>query len=300
MGAAEWTADREISVTQAAGLIAVQFPQLAGLPVHPLAAGWDNSVFAVGNVWAFRFPRREIALSGVRRELELLPRLAPLLPLPVPVPEFVGEPAEGFPWPFAGSRLLHGMELAELAEHRREEAGRQLGRFLRALHRPEVADKLGADLPVDPMRRADPTARIARTQPHIDALAHVWQPDGAVHELYADACALGPSTVRPALVHGDLHLRHLFVDARGHATGVIDWGDVCLADPCVDLILAYGGFVGGSRSAFFDAYGPVSRDQELRARVLSLSVCAALAASAEVGSRLQQDALAGLRRSVAP
>ncbi|MCA1722505.1 MAG: phosphotransferase [Actinobacteria bacterium] len=241
----DWAPEHEIRTEQAARLIATQFPALAALPVVPLATGWDNSVFTVGDAWAFRFPRRETALPGIRREISLLPLLARRLPLPVPVPELLGVPAESFPWPFTGNRFVH-----------------------------------------------------ARTQPHVEAIAHLWQPDEAVRALYEEACGLPPWSGEPVLVHGDLHLRHLLVAPDGAATGVIDWGDVCLADASVDLMLVYGGFTGTARDAFFDAYGPVTRAQELRARVLSVGVCAALAVSAPEASALQHEALRGLVRSV--
>lgn len=51
-----------------------------------------------------------------------------------------------------------------------------------------------------------------------------------------------------AVCHGDLHVRHLLVDRDGSATGVIDWGDLCLADPAVDLSIAYFGFAGKPRT----------------------------------------------------
>ena len=290
----EWAPEHEVTQELAARLVGAQFPDLADLPVVPLGTGWDNAVFAVGDTWAFRFPQRAAALPALQRELAVLPLLGPLLPLPVPVPELVGEPAEDYPWPFTGHRLVPGDELAHLPEDERTDAAAALGAFLRVLH----GLRLDVDLPVDPLRRADPAARIARTQHHVEAIAHLWQPDAEVDELYAQACALPPSTAQPVLVHGDLHLRHLFVSADGAATGVIDWGDTCRADPAVDLMLAYGGFVGPARAAFLDAYGPVSLDQELRARVLSVGVCAALAASAADGSLLQREALRGLARSV--
>src|SRR3954469_17870597 len=42
----------------------------------------------------FRFPRRALALPAFRRELTVLPRLAPLMPLPVPVPELIAADEE--------------------------------------------------------------------------------------------------------------------------------------------------------------------------------------------------------------
>jgi aminoglycoside phosphotransferase (APT) family kinase protein len=290
----EWSGEHELTPDRARRLVERQFPDLAGLPVRLLATGWDNSVFTVGDEWAFRFPRRAAALPGVQREVALLPRLAPLLPLAVPVPELLGVPDDGFPWPFTGSRLLAGDELAHLPDGQRSKAAAALGGFLRVLH----GLPLGQDLPVDPLRRTDPAARIARTQHHVDALAHLWQPDERVHALYAEACALPPWSAEPVLVHGDLHLRHLLVSPEGAATGVIDWGDACRADPSVDLLLAYAGFVGPPRQAFFDAYGQVSREQELRARVLAVGVCAALASTPALGQAVHREALRGLERAV--
>jgi aminoglycoside phosphotransferase (APT) family kinase protein len=43
-------------------------------------------------------------------------------------------------------------------------------------------------------------------------------------------------------------VRHLLLNQQGNAVGAIDRGDVCLADPAVDLALAYTAFVGSCRS----------------------------------------------------
>ena len=72
-------------------------------PIRPFAEGWDYTIWLVDEDWAFRFPRREIAVPGVRIEIAVLPRIAPRLPLPVPAAELVGEPTDEFPWPFFGS-----------------------------------------------------------------------------------------------------------------------------------------------------------------------------------------------------
>lgn len=323
----EWTPEQEVDAGRAAELIAAQFPALRGLPVVPFATGWDNTVHLVGGEWVFRFPHRAVALPLLARETAVLPRLAGRLPLPVPDPELVGEPSARFLWPFWGARLVPGRELAEagLPEDRRTPAAAAVGSFLRALHDPALtasvvsglthhpaalagvpglsADPAAAVLPVDPMGRADPGRRSPLTRQRLGRLAErgVWQPDPAVFRLLDDAEPLGPSTTPPVLVHGDLHQRHLLLDDAGRASGVIDWGDVCLADPAVDLSLAYGGFSGPARAALLDAYGPVPPDRAVRARVLALSLSAALAEYAHDEGRapLLRESLAGLSRAVA-
>lgn len=311
-----WVAEHMVDTDAAADLIGSQFPHLAGAPVRLLAEGWDNTVHVVGGAardsdapWAFRFPRRAVAVPGVEREIALLPRLAPALPMLVPVPELVGTPTAGYPWPFFGARLLPGTELAEagLADVRRAELGAVLGRFLRALHDPLLAQTLGPGLPIDPMRRSLPShrapmarERLARLRSRGDRLTTVMA-DGRIDALLDSSLGLPPSAAEPVLVHGDLHLRHVLVDETGVGAGVIDWGDVCLADATVDLSIAYTAFEGASRAALFDAYGwPVEEEREARARVLAVSLCAVLADYADEDHRpaLLAESLAGLRRAV--
>jgi aminoglycoside phosphotransferase (APT) family kinase protein len=115
--------------------------------------------------------------------------------------------------------------------------------------------------------------------------------------------ALGLPAVgeRPVLVHGDLHVRHLLADpVTGEPSGVIDWGDVCLADPAVDLSLTWSLLDDPGRDAFYAAYGPVPADRRLRARILALFLNAVLALYAhDVGNRaLLAEALAGLDRTL--
>jgi len=81
---------------------------------------------------------------------------------------------------------------------------------------------------------------------------------------------------------------------------VIDWGDVCLADPAVDLSLGFAAFAGPARAAFLLAYGPVDADREMRARALAVRLSGLLAryAAAENRPALLAESLASLNRAV--
>jgi aminoglycoside phosphotransferase (APT) family kinase protein len=305
-----WDAEHALDATAARALLAGQFPDLALDSVQPLGVGFDNTVYLVDDTWVFRFPRREVAVPLMDRELAVLPGLAPRVPLPVPVPELVGHPADGYPWPFWGARLVPGVELAEarLADDMREALAGQVGTFLRVLHDPAVAQDLGGSLPHDPMRRGTPSTRGPMAREALDRLAArgTWDAttdlDRQIDEVIAAADPLPAPTGDPVLVHGDLHLRHLMVGADGRATGVIDWGDCCLADPALDLSLAYGAFSGPARAALLTAYGlPVDEERELRARLLAVMLCAALADYADLEGHpaLLVESLAGLARAVA-
>ncbi len=298
-----WTAEVVVDEALARRLIAGQFPSVELASLRPFGAGWDNTVWLVDERWIFRFPRREIAIPGIERQLALLPSLAEQVAVPVSAPVFVGRPAGGFPWPFSGSELVPGGELcdADLDEPARIALARSLGAFLRELHAARVE---GAEsLPVDFNGRADMTVRVPRTVEQlaeVEALG-VWRRPRGLDRLLDRAAALPPSS-RRALVHGDLHMRHVLVDDVGALAGVIDWDDICLGDPCIDLSLLASYLPPAARSAFVAEYGPVSDDQLVRARVLALSLCAALAAYGhEEGlPNVAREAVAGLERAAAP
>ena len=302
----EWSAELAVDSALATALIAEQMPGLAGAPLRPLATGWDNTVFEVAGQWAFRFPRRAVAVPGLEREIELLGPLAARLELPIPVPAWVGHPSPslGYPWPFFGAPLLAGREVADAdpTDAERGSAARPLARFLRALHGPNLLAALGTRLPVDPVRRADMSFRVPRTRERLAELAAqaLWEPPGSVRELL-DAAERLPGLPATAVVHGDLHIRHLLLGAGGRIAGVIDWGDLALADPSVDLVLYWSFLPPGAREAFAEEYGTPTGSMLLRSRVLSLFLCATLAiyAAHEGHAALLGESVAGLERTVA-
>jgi aminoglycoside phosphotransferase (APT) family kinase protein len=294
-----WTAELVVDEELARGLLA-QFPDLEVESLRPFAEGWDYTILLVNERWTFRFPRREIAVPGVRREIAVLPELAPLLPIPVPVPVFVGQPSADFPWPFFGSELLPGRELgeAELDDAARVEIGRSLASFLRRLHDAEVAYQL----PRDANRRADMSVRVPRTRGQLDELAAVglWRHPDSVDRLLEAAERLPPSGAL-AVVHGDLHFRQVLVGEDASATGVIDWVDVCRSDPAIDLSMLWSYLPREGREAFLAEYGAVTDEQLLRARVIALALSAALAHYGHgKGFRaIEREALFGLDRTAA-
>jgi aminoglycoside phosphotransferase (APT) family kinase protein len=295
-----WSAEAVVDEELARRLIGSQFPEIGLASLRLLGAGWDNTVWLVDERWVFRFPRRQIAIAGIERQLSLLPRLAPFMPVPVGAPRFVGRPGEEFPWPFSGSERIPGRELVEagLDDAARVALARPLATLLRVLHAARVEGM--DDLPVDFNGRADMAVRVPRTREQlaeVEALG-LWRRAPEAGRLLEAASALPPSE-RRVLVHGDLHVRHVLVDDAGGLAGVIDWDDICVGDPCIDLVLAVSYLPATGLAEFLAEYGPASDEQLLRARVLALSLCAALAAYGhdEGLPSVEREALAGLDRA---
>jgi aminoglycoside phosphotransferase (APT) family kinase protein len=85
----------ETDVALVRRLLAGQFPKWAELPVIRVESyGTDHDIYRLGDDLAARLPRIGWATRQAAKEAEWLPRLAPRLPLAVPVQVARGEAAE--------------------------------------------------------------------------------------------------------------------------------------------------------------------------------------------------------------
>jgi aminoglycoside phosphotransferase (APT) family kinase protein len=297
----KWTADISVDAILVRSLI-TQSTSLEIRSLKRVAEGWDRSVWLANREWAFGFPRQETAVAGIAREIATLPRLAPLLEVSIPVPEHVVVECAGFPWPFFGWRYLAGDELASLSldDRARTHLSLELARFLRRLHGADVANFVSAnDLPVDPSGRANMPHRVRKAREYVEGVERLglWEMTASLAAAFVEAEQLGVPLRSPTLVHGDLHVQHILVDG-GSLSGVIDWANICRADPSVDLQLVWAMTPPPARAEFAAVYGPIANDQWLRARVLAASIYGALALYAEKNRRqhLQREAIAALDR----
>ncbi|MFB7213896.1 aminoglycoside phosphotransferase family protein [Streptomyces sp. NPDC056255] len=229
-------------------LVDTQFPQWARLPLKLLdRAGSDHVIHRLGEELSVRLPRHPGAMGQARKEAAWLPRIAPHLPLAIPVPMAVGEPDSGFPWPWAVSRWLDG-EVATvegLAESADAAVG--LARFLAALQRVATgADREGLTVRSLADRDGATRAAIAAVDGTFDAVA--------MTELW-DAALGAPGWDRPPVwFHGDLHTGNLLT-TDGRLGAVIDFGELGTGDPSCDLTIAFTLMSAGTRAVFRDALG---------------------------------------------
>jgi aminoglycoside phosphotransferase (APT) family kinase protein len=263
-----WAPERVVDATLAARSIAAQFPEVDTREVTLLGEGWDNTVYLVGGRWVFRFPRREQAVELLEHEARVLPRIAGALPLAIPEPCWLGRPSGEFPWPFVGYAVLAGRAASEvrLTAAARAAAAPILGNFLRVLH---AIPHDGLDAPPDRIGRLDLGPKIDTLLQRLDALAAagVIRHTAPWRALVAEVPPVGSAHV---LVHGDLYARHLLVDDAERVAAVIDWGDVHVGDPAVDLSVAWSFLSPRDRPAFRAAYGAIDERNWRLARVRAI------------------------------
>lgn len=231
-------------------LLQAQFPHWADLPLRRIpSAGTDNAIFRLGEELAVRLPRIDWATGQIAKETTWLPRLAPHLPLRIPEPVVVGEPACGYPYTWGVYRWLPGENIFfEQIDDPMITAVR-LAEFLRALQR------------IDPRGGPDARANNLRGQPLVwrDDLTRrcIADLDGMVDSRKAlalwEAALEAQDWKREAVwFHGDMLLGNvLFVNGR--LSTVIDFGGLGVGDPACDLMIAWSLLRGRSRAAFREA-----------------------------------------------
>ncbi|MFI1735173.1 aminoglycoside phosphotransferase family protein [Streptomyces acidicola] len=224
-------------------LVTAQFPQWAGLPVVRVgSAGTANAMYRLGEDMVVRLPLTAGAADDVEKEHRWLPRLAPRLPVAIPVPLGQGTPGEGLSWPWSVYRWLDGEPPAvgHLAES--GALAGDLAEFVTALRDVDPADG-------PPSYRAERLATRDRvTRAALAELRGVVDTDAATGAWEA---ALGAPlwSGQPVWLHADLQPGNMLL-AEGRLSAVIDFGCLGLGEPAVDLIAAWYVLPAAARAAF--------------------------------------------------
>jgi aminoglycoside phosphotransferase (APT) family kinase protein len=241
-------------------MIAAQFPQWADLPVTPVEpGGWDNRTFRLGERMSVRLPRAERYAQQIEKERRWLPRLAPLLPLPIPVPIAHGAPYGGYPWRWSIYSWLPGEAAAVERIADLTAFAVSLAQFLNALQRIDPADGPAAG-PHCFYRGGPLSVYDAETRHALAALGNTIDAEAAriVWETALQAQWQGP----PVWFHGDVAAGNLLI-CNGRLSAVIDFGCCGVGDPACDTTIAWTLLSGESRKAFCAA---LQADRSLWAR----------------------------------
>ncbi|MCR2764250.1 aminoglycoside phosphotransferase family protein [Microbacterium sp. zg.B48] len=227
-------------------LVREQFPQWAQLSLTFVERGGnDHRMFRLGGDLVVRLPSAPGYVAQVQKEQQWLPRLAPAVPLPIPLVHGSGRPSRDFPAPWSIYSWLAGEPAARVSIDDPVGLAAALAEFLVALRH---ADTTGAPRPGQhsafrggPLQHWDDEmgdlfARLQGAQ-RADAQA-----------LWRDALD-ARSTGEPGWVHGDVSLNNLLM-RDGHLGAVIDFGCAAVGDPACDTVILWTFFTGEARAVF--------------------------------------------------
>ena len=247
-----WTLDRLVAALDSApadgpgsfmpdtaGLLADWLRDRLADRVPVRSQGWDSHAEIVEGTWLDRTARRPDVAQRLEVEVRLMPRLAPRLPLAVPVPMLLDTDPPRARHPLVPGGPADPQRLAV-------EDGERVGAFLRTLH--DTPATVWEDTGI---------ARDADRIGELDEMA-----DRVVPMLPADLRAAGrallarcrEASYRSDLRHGDVGPEHLLV-TDGRVSGLIDWTDVAIGDRALDLAWVVNGTPASFAEALISAYG---------------------------------------------
>jgi aminoglycoside phosphotransferase (APT) family kinase protein len=240
-------------------LLAEQFSAWSELPLRRIEpSGTDNAIFRLGDGLSVRLPRRNGPTTSASKEIEWLPRLAPRLPVDIPVPVAQGRPTDAYPWFWEIHTWVEG-ETVPVEEIDALQAARDLAALVRALRRIEPTG-------VPPPGRGVP---LAERDPAFRHWLERFDGDPRVTVEWERALAAPAWEGSPVWHHGDLDCRNWLV--RGGRIGaVIDWGSMGVGDPACDVVVAWKLHSAEARDAFREEL-PVDEATWERARGWALS-----------------------------
>jgi len=246
-------------------MLAAEFPEWVRLPLRRVEpSGTDHAIFRLGHELSVRLARRDGPTTPGGKEFDWLPKLAPLLPVELPIPVAQGRPTDRYPWFWNIHRWVDG-QTVPVEEIDTIQAAQDLAALVGSL---QQLDPTGA-----PPGRGIPLAeRDKGTRHWLEKFAGGPSVTAGWERALKAPAWDGP----PTWHHGDLDARNWLIK-DGRISGVIDWGSMGVGDPACDLMVAWKLHSRRARDAFREAL-PTDDATWARARGWALSQAIAILA----------------------
>lgn len=272
--------------------------------ISQLDEGWDNTAFLVNHQFIFRFPHRQFGVTCMENEIAILPKLKPYLSFNASIPDYIGQSCELFPYPFAGYPIIHGRPLCDATGELIDDIhfAKTLAIWLKELHAIPVntiIDSINQETPW----QFNVEHRVKRCYENLDKYTHYFEQAQFHKNELIDIIEIIKTFIIEntfqTILHGDLYCRHIIVDDHLKPSGLIDFGDVFVGDPGIDLSV---GMIFNEKTfpIFLDTYGDVGdrRVQLLLFHAFGHAMSFLPYAFDQKKMNLQQWAMNELRRSI--
>lgn len=208
------------------------FPKLKFNKSEFITTGWDDDVIVLDKKIVFSFPKQKLdCQEKFQKELNIMPVLNKAITLSVP--DFIYIPKDKS---FAGYKYIDGVPFSnnifkKLTATQKEICARQLAQFLSELHSCSVsrAKKGGATNAWCEQEARD--YYVKRAQTVFNRLGYDFTHLKKLLERHPLK-----DTNKRSVVHQDFTSDHILYDTKSKKiAGIIDFGDVQIADPAIDF-----------------------------------------------------------------
>lgn len=224
----------DIDVESVRRMIGDQFPQWSDLPILRVEpAGTVNAIFRIGDSLAARLPLQAGDADEVHgwlaEETRAASEFAAVSPVSSPRPIALGQPAHGYPLPWAVQTWLPGHDAIEEDPAGSPAFALELANLIAGLR---AADTRG--------RRFSGGGRGGHLPDHDEWMDECFARSAGLvdvptlRSLWDDLRDL-PEVDQDVMCHGDLTPQNILVE-KDHLVGVLDTGGFGPADPALDLV----------------------------------------------------------------
>lgn len=233
-------------------LVKEQFPQWAHLEIRKVrTCGHDNRTYHLGTTMSIRLPSSKAYEPQIEKEVQLLKKLSPYLPLPIQKPIALGRPNASYPHVWSINAWIDGKCLAEDRVVDKCQLAKDLASFLKALQAIDTTDgpKAGAH---NFYRGGLLSTYDTQTRQALNTVQDL-QKRELLKSIWEEA--LASTWEKPDVwVHGDIAPGNLLMK-QGVLCAVIDFGILGIGDPACDYAMAWTYFDQATRKLFFEVSG---------------------------------------------
>lgn len=242
----EFSKGKPYSLAEAGPIIALSQPRLEVDSLEFIGHGMASCAYLVNHRYVFRLPKNKEASESLSREVCLLPQLKQHIQISIPDIEFIIPESSTFGKVGVGYKAIEGEPLSEscwqaLKAEQRQLLVQDFARFLCDLH----------SFPVESTSCALKTEHSKQTYSKYQnyfqekLFPYLSKAEQKTVDNLFDQYLSDEENFRyqPSLVHGDISPDHILIDpVSGHLRGIIDFGDLKIADPDWDLIYLHEDF----------------------------------------------------------
>lgn len=229
-----------------------------------LGEGIDNVAYLINDEFVFRFPRREAALNCMENEIAILPYISAYLDFPFTCPTYIGQPTSEYPYVYSGYKKLPGRSLSQVKSELIDDPqfAKTLAIWLKQLHNIKINSEHITAIKGDQSWRLDAINRIDRCHQILDKYENYFIAAGFniihLNQITYSLSNLKFTNLGKSYLHGDLYARHILVGDNHQPSGLIDWGDVHIGDPGIDLSIGILIFTKKACEKFFNSYESIN------------------------------------------
>lgn len=218
--------------------------------------GQNNDAIVINDEYIFKFPKYLQSIEKLKKETVILDMLKRYISLDIPVFEFVNCNSPKVGQAYCGYKMIEGVSLRRdifLKIHNKEKIANQLAEFLKELH--------GIPLEVIDSRTVETVGDHSHWKKLYERIEENLFPfmrkssQELITESFSSFLKANINFV-PTLIHGDFGPSNILYDSNKEIiSGIIDFNDVSIGDPAVDIASLIGPF--GYGEDFVKTFEPI-------------------------------------------